>query len=195
VPLAYELEENMSLAFNQGLVPVALAGRFLRQMTSRGFFWLPGVKYTFGDIKGDIDILAACDGYLVFCECKTLKQIDADANSWDSISEQFIAMAKIAKSSGGHLAVLAAQVERFPSPIVQRVVDRIGNDISLLFLDNSDLENGHRDVIANGGNHQLRINDLIPDKFPEQQSSAPVVTRTIKYGAITYTITPPDERG
>src|SRR5262249_37239684 len=58
VPIGYSLDRTVSLALEEGIVPVVLAGRFLRNMTNRGFFWLPGVKFRMGEKQGDIDLLA-----------------------------------------------------------------------------------------------------------------------------------------
>ena len=70
VPVGYTLHRAVRHAISEGVIPVVKAGRFLRNMANNSFLWLPGVKYRTGTQRGDIDLLACCDGHLVFCECK-----------------------------------------------------------------------------------------------------------------------------
>ena len=71
----YQLHPILETSLNQGLTPVALTGNFLRNLTHRGFRWLPGLKYTLQGVSGDIDVVASCDGHLVLAECKTLDRV------------------------------------------------------------------------------------------------------------------------
>jgi hypothetical protein len=80
--IAYTMAPSVRHALSEGFSTVMLAGNFLRNQTKRGFFWLPGVKYAKNGIEGDIDILACCDGGLVFGECKRLSNTPHDAKAW-----------------------------------------------------------------------------------------------------------------
>jgi hypothetical protein len=71
-PLTHILTDKAArpaFAVREGIVPVLPARRFLSNWTNTGLFWLPGMK--FRHQHGDVDLLACCDGRLVFCECKT----------------------------------------------------------------------------------------------------------------------------
>jgi len=70
VPMGYSLHRLVGHAIREGIVPVVLAGRFLKNMTHDGFFWLPGVKYEWDGENGDLDIVACCDGNIVVGECR-----------------------------------------------------------------------------------------------------------------------------
>jgi hypothetical protein len=182
VPLGYSLNRSVRLAMREGIVPVVLTGRFLRQMTHRGFLWLPGVKYKIGENHGDIDLLACCDSRLVFCECKRLGQIPAGSKAWEDVIAQFVQTASVAKQCGGSLVVLAAQIDKFPEEVRNRIADEIGTRIPHLLLDKQDLETGHRDVSMGGQARPLGFYDLIPTPFPEQVRRRSDKHRTIDMG-------------
>jgi DNA-directed RNA polymerase subunit RPC12/RpoP len=186
VPLGYALHKTVKLAMNEGIVPVVLAGRFLMRMTHRGFFWLPGVKYKIQDLAGDIDVLACCDGYLVFCECKRLEDTPSGTKVWDTVASQFIETAKIAKRCGGSLVVLAAQVSRFPQELEDRLKDGVGKSIPFLLLNKQDLESGYREVSAGGHRRSLGFFDLIPIPFPETQRQPDGKPRIVEMGGGIY---------
>jgi DNA-directed RNA polymerase subunit RPC12/RpoP len=169
VPLGYSLHPAVRLAIEEGIVPVVLAGRFLRGMTANGFMWLPGVKYKADDKFGDIDLLASCDGNLVFCECKQLRSTPPDTKVWNDVVVQFVETVSVAVKCGGKLAILAAQVERFPQEVVNQIKASIGSTIPVLFLNNQDLEAGYRNIQDGDQSRWLRLPDLLPVPFPEQQ--------------------------
>lgn len=90
IRIGYSLLKAVGHSLNEGIVPVVLAGRFLLNMTSRGFFWLPGVKYSKGEVRGDVDLLACCDGLVILGECKSLSGTPEDADLWTKVTEQFL---------------------------------------------------------------------------------------------------------
>jgi len=51
--LGYELNELVSLSIREGIVPVILTARFLKDLTYTGFFWLPGMKCSWKSVKTD----------------------------------------------------------------------------------------------------------------------------------------------
>ena len=112
MPIGYTLHRAVRHAIKEGIIPVVLTGRFLQNMTNDGFLWLPGVKYQIRAQQGDIDILACCDGRLVFCECKMLKETSFDSSLSEKIVDQFLKTANLAKKCGANLAVLSAKSKR-----------------------------------------------------------------------------------
>lgn len=188
VPVGYTLHRAVRHAISEGIVPVALTGRFLRNLTHHGFLWLPGVKYEIGTKAGDIDLLACCDGHLVFCECKQLDQTPPEAKVWDEVAEQFLETVEVAKRCRGSLAVLAAQVCEFPQRVRARIETVVGSNIPFLLLTKADLEEGHRKFQDRGHTRWLTLHDLIPTPFQEQRREPTDKPRTINMGWGVYTL-------
>jgi DNA-directed RNA polymerase subunit RPC12/RpoP len=182
VAVGYTLQRAVKHAIREGIVPVALTGRFLCNMTNHGFFWLPGIKYRTDTKEGDIDVVACCDGHLVFCECKGLKNTPSEAKVWNDVVSQFLETAEVARRCGGHLVVLAAQVSKYPQDVRDRIAASIGVSIPHLLLDNEDLEIGHRDVQDDKLHRWLRLYDVLPVAFPERPREPTDKPRTIKTG-------------
>lgn len=184
VPIGYSLSPPVKHSLDEGIVPVVLAGRFLRNLTSRGFFWLPGVKYTKDGQRGDADIVACCDGHLVFAECKTLVDTPSDAAVWTKVVDQFLELANLAIACGGDLVVLAAQVDNYPDEVVQRIEDVLKDQISYILLDASDLASGHRKL---EGGRWLSMSDLLPEEFPESPRVREGGPREMNFGYMKFT--------
>jgi len=182
VPIGYSLHRAARHAIKEGIIPVALTGRFLWAMTNQGFLWLPGVKYRAATRYGDIDVLASCDGRLVFCECKRLERTPPEAQVWDEIVNQFLEMATIGTRCHGSLIVLAAQVGEYPQPVQDRIKAEVGGSIPYLLLNKEDLETGYREVKGESGSHRLGFYDLLPLPFRERPRRAADKPRTIHTG-------------
>lgn len=187
VPLGYALHRTVRLAVQEGIVPVVLTGRFLRNLTNLGFLWLPGVKYRFEERLGDIDLLACCDGHLVFCECKELDETPADAKVWDDVVSQFLETIVIAKKCGASLAILAALVAEYPQAVRDRVAAEVGNTITYQLLTKQDLESGQRVIDDHGHIRPIRIYDILPRQFPEKPREPTEKPRQINMGWGIYT--------
>jgi DNA-directed RNA polymerase subunit RPC12/RpoP len=187
VPVGYTLHRAVKHAIQEGIVPVALTGRFLRNITNHGFFWLPGIKYQVGTKQADIDLLACCDGHLVFCECKRLEQTPPDARVWDEVVTQFLETAEIARRCKGSLAVLSAQVSTFPDTIRNRIKAAVGTSIPFLLLDKLDLEKGYRDKQVGKFTPPVGLHDLLPTRFPERPRPQLDKPRTINMGWGVFT--------
>jgi hypothetical protein len=182
VEIGYTLQRAVRHAIQEGIMPIALTGRFLRGMTNQGFFWLPGVKYKVSDTAGDIDVLACCDGTLVLAECKRLAQTPKDAAVWNDVAAQFLDTARIAKLCGAGLVVLAAQVDEYPGSITDQIRSELGDSIPHLLLDKKDLETGYRHVGEGDLRRPLGLYDLIRKPFPERPREATDKPRTINFG-------------
>lgn len=168
VDVGYALEHAVGRSLQEGIVTVALTGRFLHNMTNRGFLWLPGVKYQDDSGTGDIDLLACCDGYIVMAECKSLGKTSPDDAVWKTIAEQFSKTVAVAKRCNGHLVVFASQTAEYPRHFKQQLEATAG-EIRVLLLDNNDLETGLR----SGEGPPLQIGSLFRPEFPD-----PAVKRT-----------------
>ncbi len=83
VDVGYQLNELVRLSINEGIRPVILTARFLRNLSNDGFFWTPGMKIDNNGIKTDFDIVACLDGYLVAVECKSLENASDDSAIWE----------------------------------------------------------------------------------------------------------------
>lgn len=168
IEIGYALEHAVGRSLQEGIVPVALTGWFLRNMTNRGFLWLPGVKYQDGNETGDIDLLACCDGYIVMAECKSLGKSSPDSAVWNTVAEQFSKTVAVAKRCNAHLVVFASQTAEYPKHFKQQLETTAG-EIPLLLLNNNDLETGFR----SGDGPPLQIGSLFRPEFPD-----PAVKRT-----------------
>jgi len=164
LPIGYSLHRAVQHAIAEGVIPVALTGRFLRGLTSNGFFWLPGVKFREGNSRGDIDILACCDGHLVLAECKCLRNTPGEVVKWDTILTQFLGTVAIAKRCKASLVVLAALVDSYPESLQSQIAAEIGDTIPYLLLNKVDLETGHKESNKNG-RRWLRISNVIDYRF------------------------------
>lgn len=184
VSIGYSLSPPVKHSLDEGIVPVVLAGRFLRNLTSRGFFWLPGVKHTKDGQRGGADIVACCDGYLVFAECKTLVDIPSDAAVWAKVVDQFLELANVAIACGGDLVVLAAQIDKYPDDVSHRIEESLKDQIPYILLDASDLESGHRTIEAG---RWLTVTDLLPEEFPESPRLREGGAREMNFGHMKFT--------
>ena len=78
VRLGYELNPLMQLALDEGMRPVILTARFLRNLTLHGFLMYPGAKLKKSNQGTDIDICAIGDKTLIAGECKNLTDFKKD---------------------------------------------------------------------------------------------------------------------
>jgi hypothetical protein len=185
--VAYALAPSVRHALSEGLATVALTGRFLRDMTTRGFFWLPGVKYERAGVRGDIDVFACCDGCLVFGECKKLTNTPSDAESWRRATEQFLRLASVALECGGRLVTLSALVDAFPDEVQCEIESALAGEISFLLLTKADLEKGCRAGNPENEGSLLHLRDLLPNPFPEPTAEQAPGNRTIDLGWSVFT--------
>jgi DNA-directed RNA polymerase subunit RPC12/RpoP len=179
IPIGYSLARSIRHSINEGIGPVVLAGRFLRNLTSRGFFWLPGIKYRKGDDLGDIDLLACCDGHIVMGECKSMPK---NAKLWGEIAQQFLDLASVAIECRASVVLFATQVTEIPEQFTERVAAELDGRIPFILLNAEDLEKGHRRVDRGGSGSFLGLHDLIPTKFPDRAVANNSGPRHIKLG-------------
>lgn len=144
VSIGYRLDGWVEHSIKEGIVPVALTGNFLRNLTLRGFFWLPGVKYHRDEESGDVDLVACCDGALVFAECKDLRKTPHESKIWDDATNQFLKMAHVASECNASVAVLATMADEFPPRVTEQIAYELQGRVGFALLDHRDLENGYR---------------------------------------------------
>lgn len=184
VPIGYSLSRPVRHSVREGIIPVVLTGRFLRNLTNHSFFWLPGVKIKKGEKGGDADVVASCDGHLVFAECKRLVGVAPDANVWTEVAAQFLELAEVAIECRGDLVVLAAQADSIPDHVRKTVENSLRGRIAYEILNGADLEKGHRNVDKGPW---TTIPDLLPTGFPEVRGTRTGGPREMKVGIGKFT--------
>ncbi len=186
IQLGYTLHQLVRHAIDQGIMTVALTGRFLRSLTSDGFLWLPSVKFEWNGKDGDLDLIACCDGHLVVAECKSLGEASPEAGVWDRVLDQFQVTIGAAEAVHADVVALAALAKSFPEEFQRKAEEMIGSSTRLLLIDGNDLEKGYRPLTVPGSTlmSRLRIDQLVPDSMPEPppvQPSEPRFLRTPFY--------------
>ena len=156
-------------------------------MTSKGFFWLPGVKYTCEGKEGDIDLVACCDGHLVFGECKSLKDTPPGSPVWDEVVAQFLTTADVARRCGASLVVLAAQVGEFPDDVRKRIAEGVGTTMPHLLLNRRNLDDGYQLTPRGEESYPLQLADILPTPYPEPPRQSNGQPRTIDTGWGVFT--------
>jgi hypothetical protein len=166
--VGYRLNPLISRALDEGIGPVVLAGRFLYRLTRTGFMWLPGVKGTVGGQQFDIDIVASCDGHLVFAECKTLEDLPLQSGSWDDVNGQLSRTADFARALGAELVVLASRADMYPPTLVESAKENSGEAVAVVLLNRTDLEAGRRKrlvrIMGEETERDVMIEDLLPQR-------------------------------
>jgi hypothetical protein len=187
VPIGYTLHRLVAHAIREGLIPVVLTGRFLKNLTGDGFFWMPGVKYRWNDKQGDLDIVACCDGHLVIGECKTLGDTPPDTGFWEEIFKQLCATIEVGKACKASFVVLAVLADGFP-PDFQEKVDKVaGPSMRCLLLNKQDLAEGYRKQKGPEDTLEmfLRVDDLVIDPMPDTPRPRPTGARQIQTPAFS----------
>ncbi len=167
IKIGYRLDRVVRNGIREGVLPVVLTARFLRLLTSKGFLWLPGVKFQDGTQRSDLDIVASCDGHLFVAECKDLGDVEPQAIQWDELVSQFIQTIKVAEKVRASTVVFATLLPVVPEHVVQRFREVVPESLGILVLDGNDLEKGYREVSA-GNNLELKrylsVYDCVPRK-------------------------------
>lgn len=183
VVLGYELNPLLSLAIAEGVRPVVLTARFLRNLTLDGFLMYPGAKLNKGSEETDIDICAIGDGVLIAGECKTLNEFKQDGKVlWDKILSQLTRPIEVAKACGFRVFFVSSLAEEYPKYFKDKVINLAGASLKTLFITRNDLDQGKREFTdAEGHNLILTLNWLFhprkPSRFPKDTRKA----RTISF--------------
>lgn len=183
VTVGYELNELIRLSIKEGITPVILTARFLRNLTRAGFFWHPGAKIVSNIDRTDFDLLACCDGHLVAAECKTLTDTDDTSPVWGEILEQLATPISIAKACSFEIFVISILRDDIPHDFKKKAKELAGKRLKIEFLTKADLQSGYRHTVTAEG-HQIRV-DLFEFMNPGwrnlRPSKKPKLTRSISF--------------
>ncbi len=145
-----------------------------------------GFKGVLGQEKFDIDIIASCDGILVFCECKNLEKNNPSNKVWGEIKEQFEQLIEKAKKYKAQIAILSSLTEKYPSKIKELERKHSDESLSVVLLDQEDLEKGTRwQTISDGETESslpLSIKDFLPKQKHKKNRKKREWNRQILYG-------------
>ncbi len=163
VTVGYELNPLAKLALDEGVRPVLLTVRFLRNMTSHGYLWFPGAKIQKKSTRTDFDLIAMADGLLIAGECKQLQRGAGPMDKvWREVLEQLRLPVEIAQKIGVRIFFVSSLIDKYPRSFISSVEKLIGNSMITLFLTRSDLEAGDRKFKDHDGHEQtLHLNSLL----------------------------------
>ena len=169
----YELHPLILRAVREGLGCVALTARFLESLTSRGFLWLPGCKCHAAGVDGDVDIVAACDGIIVFAECKSRSDSNPTGIDWKSRFAELEKTIVLAERCRASVVVYSSLLESYPDEFTQALEVRVKPPLKPLLLTKDQLERGYgrRSMDKDGTTLPLRIGDCVFDPMPEKPRS------------------------
>ncbi len=166
IKIGYRLNPTVSAAMDAGAIPVILTGQFLRNLTIRGFQWIPGFP-----IEGqDIDIVALCDGHLVMAECKDRQKAASKAKSWGEVQAQFERLIETARKCSVEAVFLASMSNRYPAKLRNLVKSASDRTMTVHLLTGADLETGYR---KGKGNRRLKIHDYLPSNAVPKRRKRP----------------------
>lgn len=183
VRLGYELNPLVQLALDEGIRPVVLTARFLKNLTFHGFLMYPGVKLKKSKKETDIDICAIGDGVLIAGECKNLSDFKKNGKVlWREILSQLTVPIGIAKTCGFQLFFVASLTDRYPKNFQCEVLNLAGDSLKFLFLTREDLENGRRKYTDKDGNERtVYLRDILNPPKSFRISKDNRKTRKIKF--------------
>ena len=162
VLLGYELNPLVARAVDEGVRPVVLTARFLRNLTSHGFLMYPGAKLKKNSEETDIDICAIGDGALIAGECKTLNEVKKNGKVlWSEIFSQLTRPIEVAKACGFRIFFVSSFTDKYPKHFQDRLIDLAGASLKTLFLTRNDLEQGYRKFAAAEGYRRTLTLDLL----------------------------------
>lgn len=141
--IGYDLNELVRLSIKEGIKPVILTAKFLKNLTHQGFIWYPGAKVKMDEIQTDFDILSCCDNIFIAGECKTLTNTPSK-KTWDEIKNQIVHPIKIAKKCGFNVFFVSSFVKDYPNYFKKDLEKIAGNDLTLLFITGDELNLGYR---------------------------------------------------
>lgn len=156
IQVGYRINPLVHLAINEGIRPVLLTARFIRNLTSDGCIWYLGAKIEKEEKSTDLDLLAIADGSLIVGECKSLEFNQGTQGAiWKRLTEQLATPIDVAKELGARVFVLSSLVERYPKTFQDQLKRLAGDSIVLLLLTKSDLETGSRQIKDQVGHERV----------------------------------------
>ena len=167
VEVGYKLNPLFQRGLKEGIIPVALTGRFLRRLTQQSFMWVPGIKGKYAGKNIDIDIAAFCDGHLILAECKT--EVHETMRDFKETTDKFTGLINFANKCCAEVVLLSSFTENYPATLVSLCKDNISSDIYIELLNGQDLEAGRRTIekdFAGEKNRKMTmdLDDLLPKR-------------------------------
>jgi len=178
--MGYQLNPLVCRAFDEGVRPVALTVDVLKQ-ASNGFMFLPGFKGKWNGNEFDIDIIAACNGHLVLCECKDMYGASGRSRGWDKIKEQFSDLIDLGELCGASSVILSSLADSYPVKIQKMIKLRSTETMRVVLLGRDELLRGNVKMKREGGSeYAARFYDafLHPPKKRQKRKGE----RKISYG-------------
>ena len=171
--VVYELNELVRLSFEEGISPVLLTVRFLRNLTQHAFTYYLGAKVQFDNQNTDLDLLACCDGSLVTGECKSLPSVTSQVK-WNEIKEQLIPAIEVAKKCNFHIFFVSSFTDNYPRKFKADLKKLAGTSLNLLFITKKNLEEGFSEVKDHKGEtRELNMYSLLnPEEKRKRKKKA-----------------------
>jgi len=141
--IGYQLNPLVYKAFEEGIRPVALTLQVLQKSVHSGFEYMPGFKGSYNSKGFDIDIIASCDGELVFCECKNMAGASIKAKGWIKIREQLETLIEKAALCGAKSVVLASLTDKYPKLITDVAKKKSSSELRVVLLNKEALLRGY----------------------------------------------------
>lgn len=151
--MEYQLNPLVCRAFDEGVRPVALTLDVLRDVSS-GFMFLPGFKGKRNGVFFDIDIVAACNGHLVLCECKDMYDASGRSRGWGKIKDQFSDLIELGELCGASAVILASLADTYPLVIQKMVKERSTDKMRIVLLRKEELLRGNVQIKREDGSER-----------------------------------------
>lgn len=184
----YQMNPLVQKAFAQeGIRPVALTLAILKSTSENGFMFIPGFKGEYQKQGFDIDIIAACGGELVFCECKNMEGVDSNAKSWAKIEAQLVDLIQKGKLCGARSVVLASLADKYPASILRLAKKESTSELRVVLLNKEILMQGFISSEREGlENSKATLREsFLPESDRKGKKRKGV--RKIVYPGMTYT--------
>ncbi len=165
--VGYQMNPLVYKAFKEGIRPVALTLGVLKRATAGGFLYIPGFKGTYEKKDFDIDIMAVCDGDLIFCECKTMEGISAQASGGAKVLDQLEQLIEKGNLCGARSVVLASLADGYPQKIQKLAKNKSTSTMRVVLLTKADLLRGHtKSQRDNMGESPARLSEAFLPQAP-----------------------------
>ena len=178
--IGYELNELVRLSVvEEGITPVLLTARFLKNLTNHGYIWYPGAKVQFDKQDTDLDLLACCDASFVTGECKSLSGSTSQAK-WNEIRDQLILPIEVAKKCGFSVFFVSSFTDNYSRKFKADLKKIAGDNLKLLFICGKDLEQGYSEVKDHEGSlRKINMHSILTPQDKNRTRKSNKAARTI----------------
>lgn len=181
--LGYQLNPLVYKAFEEGVRPVALVLSVLKRVSHGNFEYIPGFKGSYKEKGFDIDIIASCDGELVFCECKNMENVATKAKKWEEIKQQLEDLIEKGRLCGARSVILASLADKYPQSIIKIAKKESSSDLRVILLNKEDLLRGYVRSTRKGLENSSAsfYEAFLPQVRPKNKRKG---QRTISFGSV-----------